>query len=398
MRNESGASRRCELDVFSDERIPILSWAEDLSEEALEQARHLAALPFAYHHVALMPDAHVGYGMPIGGVFAAEGYVIPNAVGLDIGCGVRAWRTGLTAEEFLPHRQQVLNDIQRNVPVGREWRKRAADGAEELFAAAPEVSALHAELERARLQLGTLGSGNHFLEVQRDDDGALWAMVHSGSRNLGKQMATRYNEIAKTLDARSPDPVPLAWQLSPLPIRSDEGREYLDVMRWCLRFAEENRAAMQRVIHETFERRVPGYAPEPCLDVHHNYATVETHFGREVVLHRKGAVRAVGRVLVPGSMGTSSYVCEGLANPDAFESCAHGAGRAMGRGEAKRRIPVEAVVREMREKDIALFKAHKSDVAEEAAEAYKDIEDVMAAQADLVRPLLRLQPIGVVKG
>lgn len=378
--------------------VPLYLWSEGLEGRALAQAEHLAELPFAFHHVAVMPDAHEGYGMPIGGVFAARGHVIPNAVGLDIGCGVRAWRTGLTVEQFMPSRRQVLNDIQRNVPTGFEWRKHPLPDTEPLFDEAPRVRPLLAQLERAHRQLGTLGSGNHFLEVQRDDDGDVWAMVHSGSRNVGKQVATHYGKLAREIDARSEAPIPPAWDLSPLPVDSPEGAEYFAVMRWCLRFAEENRAAMQRAIHEAFARRVPRYAPAPHVDVHHNYAALETHFGREVYVHRKGAVRAVGPVVVPGSMGTSSFVCRGLANPDSFESCAHGAGRALSRSEAKRRMPVERVIREMRERDVALFKAKKSDVAEEAAEAYKDIDEVMAAQADLVEPVVRLTPLGVVKG
>lgn len=386
------------ITIAEDTRVPIRSWAPDPDPETLAQTRHLASLPFAFRHVALMADAHVGYGMPIGGVLAAKGAVIPNAVGLDIGCGVRAWRTNLTVEEFLPVRDRALNDIQRNVPTGHEWRKRELAG-DSLFARMPDLPHLRAQERRARQQLGTLGSGNHFIEVQRDPEGRVWAAVHSGSRNVGKRMAEHHNAVAKDLGEREglTREVPPGWDLAYLPLGTPEAEEYLTVMGWCLDFALENRQAMMEVMHEAFLRALPRYDPGPPLDVHHNYAARETHFGEEVVVHRKGAIRAVGDVVIPGSMGTRSYIGRGLANPEAFESCAHGAGRRLGRREAKRSITVEHVILSLKEADIRLFKPKKSDVAEEAPEAYKDIGEVMAEQADLVEALVELTPLGVVK-
>jgi len=384
--------------VVQTEPVPLKVWGEDIDEDALEQARHLARLPFAFHHVALMPDAHVGYGMPIGGVLAALGQVIPNAVGLDIGCGVRAWRTNIPADEFLDVRDQVLSDIQRSVPVGFEWHKSSQEHLTTLFDNVPDIEPLPREMEKAKKQVGSLGGGNHFIELQRDPDGVVWAMVHSGSRNVGKQVADYHNAAAKRVNASQHSPVPPEWGLAHLAADSSEGSDYLEAMNWCLRFAKENRRLMQRAVQSALDRRFPGIEPDDHVDVHHNYAAPEEHFGEEVIVHRKGAVKAEGRVVVPGSMGTASYICRGLANPDAFRSCSHGAGRTMGRKQAMREILRDDVIHELREKDIRLFKAKKKDLAEEAPEAYKDIEDVMRWQADLVEPVVRLTPLGVVKG
>jgi tRNA-splicing ligase RtcB len=260
------------------------------------------------------------------------------------------------------------------------------------------VPALHAEREKAMRQVGSLGGGNHFLELQRYDDGIVWAMVHSGSRNLGKQMATHYNGLAKRENAVSRDPVPAEWGLAHVGIDSGVGAEYLRVMTFCLDFAKESRRLMGESIQSAMSRRFPDIQPDPALDVHHNYAAVETHYGAEVVVHRKGAVRAAGPVAIPGSMGTHTWLGQGLENAESFVSCSHGAGRRLGRKEAVRGIPIDRVMSELRERDVRLFKRKKRDVAEEAPEAYKDIDEVMAAQRDLVEPTVLLRPLGVVKG
>ncbi len=380
------------------ERIPILVWGERTDAPTLAQARNLANLPFAFHHVALMPDAHVGYGMPIGGVFAAEGHVIPHAVGLDIGCGVCAWRTNVPADALLAGRDLVLSDVQRSIPQGFEWHADSQETRTRLFQDAPEIPVLRAEMDKAKRQVGTLGGGNHFIELQRDPDGVAWGMVHSGSRNLGKQIAEHYDRLAKDANRRDGSDVPPEWGLAYLAADSEQGREYLAAMEFCLRFAAENRRLMREAVQAAIERRFPGMRPDAPTDVHHNYAAQEEHFGVRVVVHRKGAVRAEGEVVVPGSMGTHSFIGRGLASPDAFESCAHGAGRALGRKQAVRTIPVDSVLAELKAKDIRLFKAKKRDLAEEASAAYKDIDVVMREQSDLVTPEITLTPIGVVKG
>lgn len=381
------------MNVDATNRVPIKSWA-DADAGTMEQAAHLASLPFAFKHVALMPDTHVGYGMPIGGVLAATGVVIPNAVGVDIGCGMRLWQTGVTVEEFMPLRDKVLSDIHRSVPTGfgRHAQPRAIPEM-------PDIEPLLAQSDTARVSIGTLGGGNHFIELQRDGEGNVWAMLHSGSRNLGKTMCDHYNRIARDLNARWRSTVPDEWQLAFLPLDSDEGQEYMRVMSYCLDFAKANRLDMQTAVITAFTRYFPSASsPDVTVDIHHNYAAIEHHFGRNVVVHRKGAVKANGAVVIPGSMGSASYLCTGLDNPESFGSCSHGAGRAMGRKEAKRAVSAESVILEMREADIRLFKSKKDDVAEECRAAYKDIEDVMARQTDLVRPDVRLTPLGVIKG
>lgn len=386
------------MQTITTESLPILTWAEDLDEGTMAQAKNLANLPFAFHHIALMADAHVGFGMPIGGVLATRGQVIPHAVGLDIGCGMVAWPTNVPSAQLSPVRDRILNDIQRSVPTGFEWHRSSQADRTTLFDDMPDVPALRGEREAAEKQIGSLGGGNHFLELQADPEGMVWAMVHSGSRNVGKQMGERYDALARNENRAGSSLVPLEWGLAHLPIDSAAGQEYFAVMEWCLRFAAESRRLMAEQIQRAIDRLFPGVEPGEPIAIHHNYAAIEQHFGETVVVHRKGAVHARGTVIVPGSMGTSSYIGEGLANPDSFESCSHGAGRRLGRKQAKRTLPREVVMAQLKERDVRLFKVKKGDVAEEAPDAYKDIEDVMGRQADLVRPLVRLTPLGVVKG
>lgn len=374
-------------------RIPIISWADEIDEKSLVQAKDLTELSFAYHHVALMPDVHTGYGMPIGGVLATENAIIPYAVGVDIGCGVKVIKTSLSAPDLPKDRlRTVLNQIQRNVPTGFEHHKKPQES--KVLKKVPESEIIRREFESAKRQIGTLGGGNHFIEIQKDQNGGIWAMVHCGSRNLGKKVADFYHKKALEFDRENGLKVinsELAW----LPFGSGLGREYFEVMSFCLNFAHENREKIMDVVKD-----VLGNKTEFEDNIHHNYASVETHFGKEVVVHRKGAIQAKKdqNVVIPGSMGTRSYVGRGLGEPNSFESCAHGAGRAMGRKEAKRKITVQQVIEEMASKDIEFFKVKKHDVAEEASAAYKDIDKVMEAQKDLVEVTDILEPLGVVKG
>lgn len=386
------------MSSITSERIPILVWGTSIDDATLEQARHLANLPFAFRHVALMADAHVGYGMPIGGVLATEGQVIPHAVGLDIGCGVRAWRTNIPVAEMLPVRDAILDSVSRSVPQGFDWHSESQAGRTTLFDHLPGIPVLFDELDKAERQLASLGGGNHFIELQADPDGVAWAMVHTGSRNVGKQVAEYFDQIARDRNARDGSLVPAEWGLAHLAADSTDGRAYLEAMEWCLRFAAENRRLIADSMQEALDRHFRGVVPEEAIDVHHNYASAERHFGTDVIVHRKGAVRARGTVFIPGSMGTSSYVGEGLANPQSFESCSHGAGRVMGRNAAKRALPRTEVLEQLKERGVLLVKRHLRDVAEEAPAAYKDIDQVMKWQRDLVTPLVQLRPIGVLKG
>ncbi len=380
--------------VIEGNRLKIYCWAEDLEEEAMAQARNLANLPFACSHVALMPDTHSGYGMPIGGVLATRDVIVPNAVGVDIGCGMRAVKLPLPAEKLYEKRDAVLNDVQRSIPTGFNWHKSPQDHS--LFKSVPDIRVIREEFDNARRQLGTLGGGNHFIELQKDTAGESWIMLHSGSRNLGKKTCDVYNKAARDKNYYN---LPDSWQLWGLPVDSPLGREYLSAMRFCLDFARANREHMMRIILGIVERHLKiSTSGLDQIDVHHNYAAVEKIGGVDHVIHRKGAVRARGTVIIPGSMGTPSYICRGLENPKSFASCSHGAGRTMGRNAARKAYSVESVIQEMRRKDISFFKANKKDAAEECSAAYKDISSVMRQQADLVEILLELKPIGVVKG
>jgi tRNA-splicing ligase RtcB len=386
------------MKVYADQlekfvRVPIKAWALP-DENTLIQAINLANLPFAFKHIALMPDTHVGYGMPIGGVAALDGVISPAMVGVDIGCGMRVWQTGLVVDEFMPIREKVLKSISRLVPVGFNRHDTPRD-----IPNMPDIEHLHEQEATARVSVGTLGGGNHFIEVQKDDQGMVWVMIHTGSRNLGKATCDRYNKIARTLNTRWHSIVPDKWELAYLPVDSDEGHEYLTAMNYCLDFAHANREHIMWAVLDAFKEHAPASShASGVFDIHHNYAAIENHFGRNVWVHRKGAVRAVGQVIIPGSMGSSSYLCKGLENEDSFKSCSHGAGRTMGRKEAIRNIDCADVLDEMAQADIMLLKPKMSDVAEECRQAYKDIDEVMANQADLVTPEIRLTPLGVIKG
>jgi tRNA-splicing ligase RtcB len=382
-------------------RVPIHSWATPLEGSALEQATNLSNLPFAIDHVALMPDAHAGYGMPIGGVLFADKAVVPYAIGVDIGCGVALVETDLTVETLAPDLGRTLAQIARDVPVGTSSQPTVVDREAALREMGRELpDSIKPEwFARAVNQLGTLGSGNHFLEVQRDEAGRVFVMLHSGSRSLGKTICDEFHKRALAQN--------LAWhaqlphrELAYLPVDTDDFRGYWAAMEFALRFAEVNRSRMLDAVDAAFARHTKVGRMERVVDIHHNYAAWEHHAGVNGIVHRKGAVRARAgeTVLIPGSMGTASYVGEGLGNAAAFETCQHGAGRAMSRTAARKSKTSKEVYDEMAELGVALHSGDPKTVAEEAAFAYNDIESVMAASASLVKPVTRLTPLGVVKG
>ena len=383
-------------------RVPIKSWAPDLEARAFEQAVNLSNLPFAIDHVALMPDAHAGYGMPIGGVLFADRAVVPYAIGVDIGCGVALVETDLTVETLgAEGLERVLETIDAGVPTGFETLDRAVDRDEAEAAIGIELpdSVRAAWFEKSLTQLGTLGGGNHFLEIQRDGEGRVFVMLHSGSRSLGKAICDESHTRALALNKAWHSDLPHD-ELAYLPVGSDEFGAYWKAMAFALRFAEVNRTRMLDVVEAAFERHTAIGRFDRVVDVHHNYAAWETHGGMTGIVHRKGAVRARDgeTVLIPGSMGTASYVGEGLGNAESFHTCQHGAGRAMSRTAARKAKTSTAVYAEMEALGVVLRSSEPKDVAEEAAFAYKDIESVMAASASLVRATKRLTPLGVVKG
>ena len=387
------------MNVLNTERIPIKNWALDIEDGALEQAKALANLPFAMNWIAIMPDSHQGYGMPIGGVMATNRIVVPNAVGVDIGCGMKARKTNLTDidKDTL---KRLLNQIQRDIPTGFNHQTKPQPVSEELMDMTKQLSydnlAFRKIVNQMPIQMGTLGGGNHFIEIQKGDDSHIWIMLHSGSRGIGKMTCDYYNDLAEDFNKQWYSYA--AKELAFLPIDSAQGMEYLQAMRIGMKFAEDNRLHMLEKITQILTKEFPNMEYEEAIDTHHNYAAMEHHAGGDYLVHRKGAVRAVGKVIIPGSMGSYSYIGEGLQSPNSFWSCSHGAGRRMGRKEATRQFTAQQILAEMKEKDIELYKIKKEDVAEECVQAYKDIDIVMENQKDLVKPLVKLRPIGVVKG
>ena len=384
------------MKIIETAGLPIKSWCGDPEEGAMEQARHIAALPFAYHHIALMPDTHQGYGMPIGGVLATLDTIIPNAVGVDIGCGMLACQTSLreiSQEEV----KRIMGLLRGRVPVGFKHR------ATPLEIPPPPVNAPIAkeEYESARCQVGTLGGGNHFIEIQRGSDGHIWFMVHSGSRNIGKKVCDHYNALAKKLNAKQKSAVPANWDLAFFPTDTQEGRQYIAEMGYCQAFAAENRRVMADEILAVFAEARGLSTAELSIrtvNVHHNYAQKEHHFGQDVWVHRKGATsaRAGEAGIIPGSQGTKSYIVTGLGNAESFCSCSHGAGRRMGRKEAQRSLSLTEEKRRMDERGIVHGIRSAKDL-DEAAGAYKDIDLVMEEQKDLVDIAVELHPLGVIK-
>ncbi len=387
---------------LSGGRVPIVTWATDLDHVALEQATNVSNLAIALDHVALMPDAHAGYGMPIGGVLFADAAVVPFAIGVDIGCGVALAETDLTIETLATSElEDVLEAIDLGVPTGFQRLPAPVDRdvAEAALGMPRPASIAAAWFEQSLAQLGTLGGGNHFLEIQRDEIGAIAVMLHSGSRHLGKTICDEFHRRALAHDRAAGLEIPHR-ELAYLPRDTGDFDGYWAAMTFALRYAEVNRSRMMDVVERAFAAHTKIGRFERTVDIHHNYAAWEHHAGMDGLVHRKGAVRArVGEtVLIPGSMGSASYVGTGLGDPDAFESCQHGAGRAMSRKAARRAKSSRQVFDEMAALGVVLRSSEPRGVAEEAAFAYKDVDAVMTASSSLVRPVRRLTPLGVVKG
>lgn len=387
----------------------IKSWCNEPEDGALEQAINLSGLPFIFKHVALMPDTHQGYGMPIGGVIACKGVVIPNAVGVDIGCGMCAVRTSLTditrdgIKELFGGSKEFKGGIRSAIPVGfshhskahRDWMPQPINTYDRHL----QIPVVDSEFASACKQVGTLGGGNHFIEIQRGDDGYIWIMLHSGSRNLGYKVAKHYNQVAQRMNERWHVSVPKNHELAFLPIDCDEGQLYLEEMNYCLEFAQANREAMMNLIKDEFVKIFKHIIFEEPINIHHNYATMEHHFNENVMVHRKGATSArldqLG--IIPGSQGTASYIVKGKGNRESFTSCSHGAGRRMGRKQACRELSMEDEVKKLEDKGI-LHSIRTEKNLDEASGAYKDIDIVMEEQSDLVDVVVKLTPLAVIKG
>jgi len=400
VQRRSGGNRVRDIVTDMPQRVPIKCWADQIEDETIVQARNLSNLPFAIHHVALMPDAHPGYGMPIGGVLFADKAVVPYAVGVDIGCGVTLIETDMHRAQVEDKLPDFLAQIARDVPVGNGPQAQHRSPQGEPFDPVGWVPSAVAEgaVRDADLQLGTLGGGNHFLEIQVDEEDRIWFMLHSGSRSVGKKICDHWHKIALGLNQRWHSELP-DKELAYLPWEEDAAHLYFADMNGAMAWAEENRRRMVGKVIYAFGRVFDAKAWQTG-DIHHNYAAWENHLGRNGIVHRKGAVRAAlgDIVLIPGSMGTASYVGRGLGNKMSFETCQHGAGRARSRAATRKMVSLDDMNTQMAEAGVLLVTADPGSVVDEASFAYKDIEAVMLASADLVEPLMRLRPLGVVKG
>ncbi len=347
-----------------------------------------------------MPDSHQGYGMPIGGVLTTKGVIVPNAVGVDIGCGMCALKTNLDSisTETL---KEIMSGIRELVPLGFDHHKEKQD-----IALMPSTETIvkngivERQIESARKQIGTLGGGNHFIEIQKGSDVHIWIMIHSGSRNIGLKVAEHYNKMAQNLNERWYSAVDKSKNLAFLPIETQEARDYFNEMQYCVDFAFANRKLMMNNIVSVFTDCFNGNFSElEFVNIAHNYARWEQHYNTNVIVHRKGATSAKeGETgIIPGSQGTKSYIVKGKGNTESFESCSHGAGRVLGRKQAERTLNLEAEIARLDEQGIIHSIRSKSDL-DEAPGAYKNIDIVMENQKDLVDILVELSPLAVIKG
>jgi len=385
---------------------PVKIWTNDVEKGALKQIYNLANFPYTFQHVAIMPDVHEGYGMPIGGVLATKEVIIPNAVGVDIGCGMLALPTDLSEHDLNKNTiKKIFGLIRKSIPVGFNHHKKR-QRKEYIPPVEHDMPIVRREYNKAHFQVGTLGGGNHFIEIQKDanDYNRIWIMVHSGSRNIGKQVADHYNKVAKKFVAGNYPDISPKWDLACLPFDSGAGRMYRSEMEYCVAFAYQNRKLMLNRIIDSFVEA--GFSTpaltnnmSKLINIAHNYAAAENHFEHNVIVHRKGATRAqAGEIgIIPGSQGAVSYIIEGLGNEESFKSCSHGAGRRMGRRQAQRTLDLQNEIDGLNAQGIIHSIRGYRDL-DEAPSAYKNIDQVMDNQKDLVKIKHRLTPLAVVKG
>jgi tRNA-splicing ligase RtcB len=393
--------------VISEGRVPVRIYTDDVEAGARQQLVNLSQLPIIHHHVAAMPDVHMGIGATVGSVIATRRAIIPAAVGVDIGCGMIAVRTSLTANELdEPRLKRLYDQIARDVPVGRDQHKEAralADAARPFKRRLEKILEKHPQLEKRFprtqnwvCQMGTLGGGNHFIEVCLDEARQAWLMLHSGSRGIGNAMGTYFIELARRDAERREQRLPdrdLAY--------FEEGAghfdDYVEAVGWAQDYAAANRDAMAEIVLGAMRRHLPPFAvTEAAVNCHHNYVARERHYGADVWVTRKGAIRARAGDLgiIPGSMGARSYIVRGKGSEDSFDSCAHGAGRRMSRTQAQKSFTPQDVIEQTR----GVVCRKDRGVVDEIPAAYKSIEEVMANQGDLVDTLHTLKQVICVKG
>ena len=403
----------------------VLSWVtHEMSDDEHRMLRNVSRLPCLYKHVALMPDAHLGIGSMVGSVIATKEAVIPATVGVDIGCGMMAVKTPFKSSILEGKMAVFRHEIERAIPVGFNDYRDPVDESNQWDGWA-EFGELHRGVQdrkrKAMKQLGTLGGGNHFIEVCLDTEDNVWLMLHSGSRNIGNEVATRHIATAKTLHDLNelPDPA-LAYFIQ----GTDEFKAYWHDLDWAQQYAMKNREIMMKRLIKSFNRmfgaeldideaiattpsaEASAATPpktggersqiEIVVNCHHNYVAIEEHFGDKVYVTRKGAINAeAGRYgIIPGSMGAKSFIIRGLGNPDAFNSCSHGAGRKMSRTAAKKAFSQD----DLKAQTAGVECRKDRGVVDEIPGAYKDIEEVMRAQDDLVEVVAELKQVICVKG
>jgi tRNA-splicing ligase RtcB len=381
---------------------PVLSWANhELGFEETHMAKNVASLPFVYKHVALMPDVHLGKGALVGSVIATKDAIIPAAVGVDIGCGMCAIKLPFIASDLEGKLKKIRSEIEANIPVGFNENKDIETKVTN-WQGWQDFKDLHSGVQRlegkAIKQLGSLGGGNHFIELCLDTEDQVWLMLHSGSRHIGNQLADCHiktgKQLAKLANLRLPDP-DLAYFVAGTP----EFDAYWHDLQWAQSYARFNRDVMMSRFKAIVEKHLNGgKATKPLLIVncHHNYAEKETHFGEDVYVTRKGAVRATENDygIIPGSMGAKSFIVKGKGNHDSFCSCSHGAGRKMSRSQAKKRFDVHDLIQQTE----GIECRKDSGVVDEIPSAYKSIEEVMNQQTDLVEVVATLKQVVCVKG
>lgn len=391
----------------SDSLVPAFLWLplREVESGALDQIRNSIKHPdISRHlHLAVMPDCHVGYGVTIGSVVPTTDTVIPNAVGVDIGCGICAVNTGIRHTEEMDRDfwRGWSGQVMRAVPTGFSTHKQPQD-LDSLDRSLRARSLQSLVDTRARMQLGTLGGGNHFMEAQLDEQNRIWLMVHSGSRHTGLRIANHYHDLAIHQSAARGLHKSTGKDLSSLRLDTAAGQDYLHDMHWAEEFAFQSRLQMLEAMREELLESVARLADAPqaenheVINIHHNFASLEEHGGEEVMIHRKGATQAKrGQMgIIPGSMGTTSYIVRGKGNPDSLESCSHGAGRQMGRKAAKRQLTTERFADSI----AGTHSSPSGKYLDEAPDAYKDIDVVIARQADLIDVVHQLRPIMTVKG
>jgi len=385
---------------------PVKVWAENLDHQVKDQISNAASLPFIHHHVAIMADAHLGYGCTIGSVIPTKGAIIPGSVGVDIGCGMMAVQTTLTANDLPDSLADLSHSIERAVPTGRNAHREKAETKQHYFVSQSSTNHFIKQSEPEDLwdikaknwvsQLGTLGGGNHFIEVCLDENDNVWVMLHSGSRGVGNKIGQKYIEIAKK-DMRIhfinlPDD-----DLAYLCEGTKHFNEYWEAVQWAQDYAKLNRRLMMNLIFDQLWHYFPDMdVVGEAVNCHHNYVALENHYGSNVYVTRKGAIRARGKDLgiIPGSMGTRSYIVRGKGNQESFHSCSHGAGRAMSRRKAREIFSLA----DLEAQTVGVELRRREAIVDEIPGAYKDIDRVMELQKDLVEPIHTLKQVLCVKG